>query len=289
MSVISGSKTVFCEGKINSLDYRILYRIVENLSEKVTIVPSGSKFTFSIFAGGYFSANRQNNQKYLVFRDRDFDIRPTTEIKLLQFSNIKQDFLSHRACIENYLLNAELIHHYWSDKYKEKQENPASKWGYKDSPGISILNNWIKQAALSIKDYQAIRWALADLQFGESRVQIKTTWTGGSGKLPKSFLYSDCKQEALNLIATFQTSVKNVNQDRFEESLSYYQQLFSQDNFWEEQQYLIWFHGKDLQKAMQKQKSQYISLSHFFNWATDYVELNEHSDLMELQVKIREL
>lgn len=289
MSVISGGKTVFCEGKSNSLDYRILYRIVENLSEKITIVPSGSKFTFSIFAGGYFSANRQNNQKYLVFRDRDFDIRPTTEIKLLQFSNIKQGFLSHRACIENYLLNAELIHHYWSDKYKEKQENPASKWGYKDSPGISTLNNWIRQAALSIKDYQAIRWALADLQFGESRVQIKTTWTGASGKLPKSLENSDCKQEALNLIAHFQESLKNVNQDRFEESLSYYQQLFSQDNFWEEEKYLIWFHGKDLQKAMQKQESQYIALSHFFNWATDYVELNEHSDLMELQLKIREL
>ncbi|MEO1560317.1 MAG: hypothetical protein AAFS12_12030 [Cyanobacteria bacterium J06632_19] len=40
---------------------------------------------------------------------------------------------------------------------------------------------------------------------------------------------------------------------------------------------------------MQKQESQYIALSHFFNWATDYVKLNEHSDLMELQVKIGEL
>lgn len=83
MSVISGGKTVFCEGKNNSLDYKIIYRIVENLSEKVTIVPSGSKFTFSIFAGGYFSRDKLNNQKYLVFRDRDFDIRPTKEIKLL--------------------------------------------------------------------------------------------------------------------------------------------------------------------------------------------------------------
>lgn len=264
MSVISGGKTVFCEGKDNSLDYKIIYRIVENLSEKVTIVPSGSKFTFSIFAGGYFSRDKLNNQKYLVFRDRDFDIRPTKKIKLLQNSRIPKVYLSHRACIENYLLNVKLIHQYWSEKYQEKQENPASKWGYKDSPGILTLSNWIKQSASIIKDYQAIRWALADLQFGESRMQMKTTWTGGSGKLPKSLDNSDCKQEALSLIANFQKSVKNVNQDRFEESLSYYQKLFSQDKFWEQQQYLIWFHGKDLQKAMQKQESQYIALSHFF-------------------------
>lgn len=91
------------------------------------------------------------------------------------------------------------------------------------------------------------------------------------------------------MIADFQMSIKNVNQDRFEKSLSYYQELFSQDNFWEEERYLIWFHGKDLQKAMQKQESQYISLSHFFNWATNNVDLGRYHDLMELQVKIREL
>ncbi|MGB3759955.1 MAG: hypothetical protein WBA07_26875 [Rivularia sp. (in: cyanobacteria)] len=40
MSVISGSKTVFWEGKSNSFDYKILYRIAESLSDKITIVPS---------------------------------------------------------------------------------------------------------------------------------------------------------------------------------------------------------------------------------------------------------
>ncbi|EDZ95544.1 MAG: hypothetical protein P5702_01440 [Limnospira sp. PMC 1291.21] len=32
MSVISGGKTIFCEGKESSLDYRFLNRLVEDIS-----------------------------------------------------------------------------------------------------------------------------------------------------------------------------------------------------------------------------------------------------------------
>lgn len=67
MSVISGGKTVFCEGKDSSLDYKIIYRLTENLSEKVTIVPSGSKFTFSIFAGGYFQGINKQDKSIWYF------------------------------------------------------------------------------------------------------------------------------------------------------------------------------------------------------------------------------
>ena len=182
MSVVSG-KVIFCEGKHTSLDFRLLNRVVENLLiDKPTIVPSGSKFTFSIFTQGYFSREQPTNQRYIIFRDRDFDAQPTGNIELIQLRSM---FLTHRACVENYLFNADLIHKYWDTKYAEKVNNPSSKWGHGSSPGSEVISAWIEEAAMSLQDYQTIRWALADLlQSSATRTQFKTTWTGGSGKLP---------------------------------------------------------------------------------------------------------
>ena len=64
----------------------------------------------------------------------------------------------------------------------------------------------------------------------------------------------DCQTEAIQLINQFRQVVEQVTQDRFEESLAEYQQQFAQEKFWEQKDYLIWFHGKDIQKEMQRQK-----------------------------------
>ncbi|MEH2316420.1 hypothetical protein [Nostoc sp.] len=103
MSVVSG-KIIFCEGKQTSLDFRLLNRVVENLlTNKPTIVPSGSKFTFSIFVQGYFSREEVTNQQYIIFRDRDFDVKPTANIALIPLNSM---LLTYRACVENYLFNS---------------------------------------------------------------------------------------------------------------------------------------------------------------------------------------
>ncbi|MEI1376755.1 hypothetical protein PQG02_27250 [Nostoc sp. UHCC 0926] len=287
MSVVSG-KIIFCEGKQTSLDFRLLNRIVENiLTNKPTIVPSGSKFTLSIFVQGYFSREGAINQQSIIFRDRDFDARPTTNIGLIPFQSM---LLTHRACVENYLFNADLIHNYWHTKYIEKQDNPTSTWGHKDSPGVEAISGWIEEAARSLQDYQTVRWALADLlQSSASRHQLKTTWTGGSGKLPFSLTLHDCQTQAVALINQFQQAVGTVTLDRFEQSLAVYQQQFSQEEFWTQKQYLIWFHGKDIQKAMQQHKSQYISLKDFFDWALNEIDVNQYPDLIELQNRISSL
>ncbi len=111
MSVVSGRKTIFCEGKQTSLDSRLLNKVVENLlGDRPTIVAAGSKFTFSIFVQGYFSRDAMGNQQYIVFRDRDFDAKPTASIQLLQLGNRlghRSVFLTYRACVENYLFNAD--------------------------------------------------------------------------------------------------------------------------------------------------------------------------------------
>lgn len=281
---------IFCEGDRNSLDQLLLRRILQQypIANRPQIVPAGGKFTFTQFAQGYFFPNKLSQQKYLVFRDRDFDAIPTTDPKLIQLGRM---YLTHRACIENYLLDAELIHSYWQEKYAEKLENPTSKWGHGDSPGIEEIATWISESAGSLIDYQAVRWALGDLLRNTgARSQLKTTWTGGSGQLPPSLTLADCETEAKNLINQFRQAVDAVTLDSFQASLTQYQQQFAQAKFWQQQEYLIWFHGKDIQKAMQNQRQNYISLKSFMEkWAIPRLDIAQYPDFLELKDKISQL
>ena len=294
VSVVSGGRTIFCEGKQSSLDYQLLSQIVAPISgDKPTIIPAGSKFTFSIFAQGYFHPNEVESQRYIVFRDRDFDAKPTPSIELLQLSNRlgnRSIALTHRSCVENYLLNTDLIHTYWAAKYTQKIEYPTTRWAHGDSPGRETIAEWIESSARNLQFYQAVRWALADLlSMSPARAQLKTTWTGGSGKLPESLDLQSCQNRALELVDQFREAVDSVTRENFEASLNSYQQHFIQEDFWTQKQYLIWFHGKDIIKEMQRQKPNYISLYEFFNWAIDQLDITQHPDLMELRARIEQL
>ncbi|VXD25255.1 DUF4435 domain-containing protein [Planktothrix paucivesiculata] len=301
MSVVSGGKIIFCEGKGSSLDYSLLDKVVDGIpGDRCTIVPAGSKFTFSIFAEGYLSNNQAVNQKYIVFRDRDFDIQPTANCQLLPLGNRLGNssiVLTYRACIENYLLDPNLIHTYWLENYRQKQENPKlSKWGHQDSPGIDLISAWIESSAKNLQAYQAVRWALSDLvNMSAAREQLKTTWTGNSGTLPASLDLQDCKSEALGLINEFRQAVETVTTEKFEDSLAMYQNQFEQENFWTQKQYLIWFHGKDIQRQMemqkqlQQQKHHYISLTKYFRWGINNLDFTQHPDIMELRSRIEQL
>jgi hypothetical protein len=149
---------IFCEGDRDSLDQLLLRRILQQypVPNRPRIVPAGGKFTFTQFAQGYFFPKKRSDQKYLVFRDRDFDAIPTPDPKLIQLGRM---YLTHRACVENYLLDAKLIDAYWQEQYAQKQENPTSKWGHGDSPGVEEIATWIEESARSLTDYQAVRWA----------------------------------------------------------------------------------------------------------------------------------
>ncbi len=55
------NKVIFCEG---NLDLDVLNKVTENQSNSVTIVASGSKFSFSVFINAYFKKkNDENNEK----------------------------------------------------------------------------------------------------------------------------------------------------------------------------------------------------------------------------------
>lgn len=313
MSVVDG-KIIFCEGKKtsvdSSLDYQLLSRIIADISgDQCTIVPIGGQFNFSRFCQGYFyKTNQDDNQdkkikqpSYIFFRDRDFDIKPTSNIQLLQLVNNQSTFLSYRACIENYFLDANLIHNYWLEKFQGRQENPTTTWGHGDSPGIDKISEWIQNSAMSLKDYQSVRWALGDLtNMGAARKQLKTTWTGESGELPIKttgtgesgtlLTLEECKEQALQLISEFSQYINTITPEEFENRLDFYHQQFEQEEFWTEEQYLIWFHGKDLKKEMHRQKNNHIALNkEFFKWAIQNLDINQHPDLIELRDKIRAL
>jgi hypothetical protein len=294
VSVVSGGRTIFCEGKPSSLDYKLLGQIVKDvLGDQCTIIPAGGKFTLANFAEGYFFPYDRVSQRYIIFRDRDFDTQPTSGIQLLQLNTKRgkrSTALTHRSCIENYLLDSDLIHSYWSAKHIERIENPNSKWSHSDSPGIGAIEEWIETSAKNLQFYQAVRWALGDLQsMSSAREQLKTTWTGGSGKLPESLELESCKLQALELVNQFRQAVEPVAPVNFEERLDLYKEDFTKEDFWVQRQYLIWFHGKDLQKEMQKQKPGYISLTPFFDWAVEQLDISRHPDLMDLKVRIEQL
>ncbi len=280
MSVISlSTKLLFCEGKPDSLDYAILARLVGNPN---IVIPAGGKYGLGAFIQGRLSSYVSQKPSYLAFRDRDFDAVPPSEIKLIMPFPTKPVLFSHRACIENYLLDATLIYDYWNEMAL------GPKWKHGESPSIQNIETWIKQSAENINDYQTVRWALATLKPGKRWPQVETTWTKGSGHLPPSLKMDDCQKEANKLIENFTDSMKGVNFDDFEKHLNAYQENFQETEFWAQKKYLVWFHGKDLKKAMQKEKPNSISLDKFCAWATAHLELSQHPDLLELKERIQQ-
>ena len=155
---------------------------------------------------------------------------------------------------------------------------------------MEAISIWIETCARNLQFYQAVRWALGDLlHMSTARERLKTTWTGGSGKLPELLDLPSCQNQALELINQFRQAVDSVTPENFGASLNSYQQLFTQEEFWVQKQYLIWFHGKDLKKEMQKQQPNYISLSSFFDWAITQLDITRHPDLVELRARIERL
>lgn len=293
MGVISQGKVIFCEGNENSLDRSVLSAILGSIpSSNCTIVPVGTKFELARFIQGYFRGASQAQVSYLVFRDRDFDAVPTYDSpRLLQLEGREgqnQPWLSYRACIENYLLNSALIHEYWRSEYQRRLEYPSSQWGHGDSPGVEAIQGWIEDSAKQLRDYQAVRWALGDLlRDPRARRQLKTTWTGKSGVLPQSLELTQCKQAAIEqIIEPFCDRANHISLEHFEARVSYYQSQFSDPAFWERQDYLIWFHGKDLIRQMGCDRNHYISLKAFTKWAPEHLDLQKYLDLVELKDKL---
>ena len=275
-----GTKLVFCEGEPQSLDYRLLNGLLRDRPPATLVVPSGGKQGLRAFIRGRLTGY-QNPPRYVAFRDRDFDVEPPASIALIRPYPDRSIFLSYRAAVENYLIDAALIDGYWNE-----HSNSASNWNHGDSPGIDDIASWIDDAARGLIDYQAARWALASLKPSERWPELSTTWTDGSGHLPTSLAEDDCLVSAKRLVSDFKDDTRNISEDILLERYKRFSAEFASPDFMDRADYLVWFHGKDLGKAMQRQRPNSISVRHFLGWAADHIHWNDHPDLKELAAEI---
>jgi hypothetical protein len=267
---------IFCEGKETSYDYRILDRLLS--SSGPHIVPIGGKYSLNAFIEGFCSAYNSPLQ-YIAFRDRDFDIKPPDSPKLLAIRGQKPVWTTYRACIESYLIDSRLFYEFWQSGSK------GPEWKLGESPDQLVFQQIILESAREISAYQAVRWALADLKPGDRWPEIRTTWLKGSGELPLSFAYSDCIAKARELVENYLNDTSQISIRKLEEKAIEYQECFSKEEFYLLGQHLIWFHGKDLLKAVCRKLSLQFPFpcSSYTSWAVEQLDLTAYPDFSDLK------
>jgi hypothetical protein len=269
------SKIVFCEGRPGSLDDLLLGRLMP--VGEVLIQPVGGKRGLRTFIDGYLGSYPGSKPKYLGFCDRDFDVEPPKRPELIRLSGEKPIWLSHRAAVENYLIDTDLLWQYWT----ERESTPG--WAHGPALSTDEIEDHIRESARELADYQAVRWGLARLKPGSRWPEIRTTWTrNGSGDLPASLVYDDCLTQACQLATSFQDRIQSVCPGRLQECARACREQFSDGRFLEGRRYLVWFHGKDHLVQLCRRLAPNFPRRHYATWAAEHVDVNKHPDLQQL-------
>jgi hypothetical protein len=208
-------------------------------------------------------------------RDRDFDAEPPNTPQLIPLK--EPVWMTYRAAVENYLIDADLLHTYW----REREQTPAWKHG----PALSVdaIEASIRQSAQDLADYQAVRWGLARLKPGARWPEIDTTWTKyGSGDLPSSLAFNDCLARACELATSFQGQLQGIHPAQLQEQADAYRQRFHEQNFLERREYLVWFHGKDHLVQLCRRLTPDFPRRHYADWAADHVDIRKYPELQQL-------
>lgn len=291
LSVISSlTPIVFCEGIKDGLDTVFLHQIIP--PGQAQIKPVGGKEAMRAFIEGHI-AGYTSPPKYLGFRDRDFDVEPPDTPQLIALHGPKPIWMTYRACLESYFIDADLLHQYWSGS----ATGPA--WKYGPSPLKATFETIIEQSARQLAEYQAVRWALSKLKPGHRWPTIRATWMRrGSGHLPKSLAFDDCLAEASDLVDNFKKEVAPVDKTRLKEEADHFRQRFAEDYFYTQRKFLVWFHGKDLLSQLFRGLNLHlqaqglpsnISAKHYQNssfGAVRHLNSHHHPDLQELITKL---
>ncbi len=271
----SGTVTIlFCEGRPQSLDDLLLNNLIPG--SQVLVKPVGGKYGMKAFIDGYLGSYAGDEPNYIGFRDRDFDVEPPQSPELVRWHGTKPIWMSYRAAIENYFIEADLIHRYWV----EREQTPT--WSHGPALPVDKIEAHIEATARELVDYQAVRWGLARLKPGARWPDVNTTWTAGSGKLPSSLNYDDCLAEAHELVETFQRQIQPIEPAQLQAYAEAYRQQFSQDDFFAERRYLAWFHGKDHLALLCSRLVSNFPRRHYERWAAENVNSTKHPDLQQL-------
>jgi hypothetical protein len=286
------NKIIFCEGEQNSIDRLFINKYIATNNN--TIKPIGTKNDISGFLKGYNSAVKTTN--YILIRDRDFDFEPNETYKgLIQIPKKINVFATYRASIESYFINATLLHKYFfwlrnTPKYQNKENIYI--------PTVNEIQTTIIAAAKKIQYYQAVRWALAKLK-SENKFFFENKLVKEDGKIPKDLNWEYCITQARNLIDNFQKKASKLNYEKFNFYLYLFAKKFSSDDFYTQEKYLIWFHGKDLKAIVRDEllanyKDLYkldfnidIYMEHICTVFNEQDFFSQFEDLNELKNKIQ--
>lgn len=271
---------LFCEGASGSYDKAILEKIADGISNEVLvlIVPTGGKRSIGGFIQGYNKSGLGTQSEFLAFRDRDFDYAVPDSCKLIS-TDKKYMFAGYRSTIENYLLAPERVWNYLEGK----------RLYHGSFQKLDDVTELFSSAAKKICHYSTVRHAL-----GATRrpISLNSTWMDKSGTLPSDLSEDYCIEEAGRLISSFRSDSMAVSEHEFKKHYDIFKNKFD-ENFISRSEYLIYFHGKDLQSAIQLVlnemglnefpfKSYYKAVLGEFNYL-------DFPDLIELSEKIRSL
>lgn len=289
MVLSPSSKIVFCEGKT---DAQFLNKFFRSSSE-ITIKETGSKRGMPSFASGFSDSTNR-----IAIQDRDLDFEPSIDGKLV---NAGKNWIwtTNKSSIESYFLDEKLIFDYLN--WKSSTPNYKSK--SLSIPSADEISSFLMQAAKNIQFYEAARWALADAKSSILDAKFDDKWFADSGKIPIfERLDKDSNyQEAQSIIVEYLRKMEILDTNKLLKDFEKRCIQFSSNDFYENKEYLVWFHGKDLKTSF----SNIISTEFARNWHFSFdtflndfckierielqFDISKHKDLMELKDKISNL
>lgn len=277
----------------SSPDHLLYNRIIrEQFAGELTIKPFGGVRGLTQFVQGYLSGYEKGKEPpHLVIRDRDFldqdvdNYQLSSDVQLLKVHRNEPIYAVHRTCIENYFLDANLLHKY----LKPRTQSQTGK-----TLTLENMAHLIEQSGVEISDYQAVRWALAKLQpqGGWPNIPHSLGRKFSSGALPASLDYADCLREAASLQAAFAQSTDKIATTDLRRTANQFRDQFHAADL---QTRLIWFHGKDWFTRLRMNINSFchqhgitvkFEKKNFNEWAVTAVNAHDHPDLLELIILV---
>jgi hypothetical protein len=269
----------FCEGTVDSLDYKLLSRTMP-----IRPIPFNGKSEGSPFMRGYvafaLTLKGPGAAKCIAFRDRDFDYLLPEQIELFKINKSKSHeevYASYRCAIENYLFTPELFWQY----IVSSAENSVARRKFSSQETVAAI---FREVAHYIAPLQAARAALGGIKgLPKDEPRQRTQFLKSPNQLPDNLDSETCRNLAICYIEEYQLKTAKFSMDQFHRAFDTYLEEFRSDAFLKEK-YLSVFSGKNLIAAFERSK-QYSLGPKYYDFAIKCLEkdLSPYPDLVQLR------
>ncbi len=276
---------IFCEGKVDgsqSLDIKILSKLLLGIEPK-TIIPVGGKGSLFAYMDGYIKRGGVVKPDFAFgLRDRDFDFPIPSEINIIKSKSTnpqkeggvqKRVFATYKTCMENYLLEPQILTTFITQNHKKLKELD-----------VSDVSNWLKESAFAIRYYTAARHALGKVQIP---IDIASTWTKGSGNIPTNLGHDFCLAESIKIIEAYRRPLESVTIDVLKVAFSAFSTIFDSQEHYDSEEYLVYSNGKDIVKSFNnvfnaKTKQSFPNWEDYYDFAIKEIDFKQFADLKKL-------